>query len=136
VSILLIGHEVVVDFLKGEPDQRIIIGKTYHETNQPPYKLPTHKTRMVIRSNTHKGNGFNEISFEDEDRQENIYVHAQRNITTHVEHNNMMRVDYKQAIITGHDVKIDTGNHHREYVGGNMSLWVGPNLTREDTRSK
>lgn len=136
VAIPRIGHEVVVDFLEGDPDQPIIIGRTYHETNQPPYKLPDDKTKMVIRSNTHKGTGFNEISFEDEANQENIYVHGQRDMEVHVERNRATRVDNHQATSIGHNSRIDIGNHHKEAIGGNMSLWVGPNATREFTRSK
>jgi len=136
IAIPRIGHEVIVDFLEGDPDQPIIIGRTYHEINHSPYILPAAKTKMVIRSNTHKGSGFNEISFEDKARQENIYIHAQRDLEVHAEHNHAMRVDNNQAISVGHDNRIDTGNHHREVIGGNMSLWVGPNSTRELTRSK
>ncbi|OLY46943.1 hypothetical protein [Bartonella apis] len=73
-----IGHEVIVDFLEGDPDQLIIIGRTYHETNMPAYDLPNDKNRMVIRSNTHKNGpgvpGFNELSFEDEKRTEELHL--------------------------------------------------------------
>ncbi|SER89864.1 type VI secretion system secreted protein VgrG, partial [Pseudovibrio axinellae] len=69
--------EVIVDFLEGDPDQPIITGRTYHNNNKSPYTLPDHKTKMAIRSDSHKGEGFNEISFEDQAGQEQIYVHAQ-----------------------------------------------------------
>ena len=35
-----VGHEVIVSFLDGDPDQPIITGRTYHATNTPPYPLP------------------------------------------------------------------------------------------------
>ncbi|MDU2300455.1 MAG: type VI secretion system tip protein TssI/VgrG, partial [Haemophilus parainfluenzae] len=44
-----IGHEVLVKFLNGDPDQPIVVGRTYHSTTEPPYELPKHKTRMTIR---------------------------------------------------------------------------------------
>ncbi len=31
-----IGHEVIVSFLEGDPDQPIVTGRTYHATNQTP----------------------------------------------------------------------------------------------------
>lgn len=136
ISIPRIGHEVIVDFLEGDPDQPIVVGRTYHETNQPPYDLPENKTKMVVRSDTHKGEGFNEISFEDESGQENIYVHAQRNMDTHVEHNDTMRVDVNQALSVGHNKKIEIGNHEVEFIGGNNLLWVGIYPRREATRKK
>ncbi|WP_162541435.1 type VI secretion system Vgr family protein, partial [Aggregatibacter aphrophilus] len=73
-----IGHEVIVDFLEGDPDQPIITGRTYHSTTEPPYNLPEHKTRMTIKSKTHKGNGFNELRFEDEKDREEIFIHAEK----------------------------------------------------------
>ncbi|WP_165854813.1 type VI secretion system tip protein TssI/VgrG, partial [Marinobacter sp. JSM 1782161] len=50
-----IGHEVIVSFLDGDPDQPIITGRTYHATNTPPYALPEHKTRTTLKTQTHKG---------------------------------------------------------------------------------
>ncbi len=73
-----IGHEVIVSFLNGDPDQPIITGRTYHAINTPPYPLPDNKTKMVIRSETHQGEGFNELSFEDQADNEKIYMHAQK----------------------------------------------------------
>ncbi|EGR2435395.1 type VI secretion system tip protein VgrG, partial [Vibrio cholerae] len=37
IAIPRIGHEVIVSFLNGDPDQPIITGRTYHATNTPPY---------------------------------------------------------------------------------------------------
>ncbi|MDD1796346.1 type VI secretion system tip protein VgrG [Enterovibrio sp. ZSDZ42] len=87
VSIPRIGHEVIVSFLEGDPDQPIITGRTYHATNVPPYPLPANKTRTVIRTDTHKGKGSNEIRFEDEADKEEIYVHAQKDQNIVVENN-------------------------------------------------
>jgi len=73
-----IGHEVIVDFLEGDPDRPIIIGRVYHGTNKPPY-LPAEKTKSTVKSNSSKGGGgFNEICFEDQKGQEQIGIHAQR----------------------------------------------------------
>ncbi|MBD1560076.1 type VI secretion system tip protein VgrG, partial [Vibrio sp. S9_S30] len=57
MAIPRIGHEVIVSFLNGDPDQPIITGRTYHATNIPPYTLPDNKTKTVIRSETHQGDG-------------------------------------------------------------------------------
>lgn len=101
MAIPRIGQEVIVDFLEGDPDQPIITGRTYHAANLPPYKLPLHKTRMVIRSDTHKGDGYNELSFEDETGREQVFLHAQRDMDTVV------------------------GNDRRETVGATHHLTVG-----------
>ncbi|ORQ99213.1 phage baseplate assembly protein V, partial [Vibrio cholerae] len=74
IAIPRIGHEVIVEFLNGDPDQPIITGRTYHATNTPPYTLPEHKTKTVLRTETHQGEGFNELSFEDQAGKEQIYL--------------------------------------------------------------
>ncbi|MDK7617542.1 type VI secretion system tip protein TssI/VgrG, partial [Escherichia coli] len=65
LAIPRVGQEVIVDFLNGDPDQPIIMGRTYHEDNRSPGSLPGTKTQMTIRSKTYKGSGFNELRFED-----------------------------------------------------------------------
>jgi len=82
-----IGHEVIVSFLDGDPDQPIITGRTYHATNTPPYALPEHKTRTTLKTQTHKGEGSNELRFEDEADKEQIYLHAQKDLDLLTEHN-------------------------------------------------
>jgi len=76
-----VGQELVISYLSGDPDQPIATGRTYRETNLPPYELPKHKTRMTIKSRTHKGEGFNELRFEDELGQEEVYIHAEKDKT-------------------------------------------------------
>ncbi|MDV1748145.1 type VI secretion system tip protein VgrG, partial [Citrobacter freundii] len=65
LAIPRVGQEVIVDFLNGDPDQPIIMGRTYHQDNRSPGSLPGTKTQMTIRSKTYKGSGFNELRFED-----------------------------------------------------------------------
>ncbi|WP_233986848.1 type VI secretion system tip protein TssI/VgrG, partial [Pectobacterium versatile] len=40
IAIPRIGHEVIVSFLEGDPDQPIVTGRTFHATNPSPYPLP------------------------------------------------------------------------------------------------
>ena len=101
MAIPRIGHEVIVSFLNGDPDQPIVTGRTYHVTNTTPYVLPEHKTKTILRSETHQGEGFNELSFEDQAQAEKIYLHAQKDFeadvlndhTTHIKHDKHLTVD-------------------------------------------
>ncbi|WP_318466919.1 type VI secretion system tip protein TssI/VgrG, partial [Photobacterium leiognathi] len=72
VALPRVGHEVIVSFLDGDPDQPIITGRTYNATHQPPYSLPGNKTRTVLRTATHQGEGYNELRFEDQAGKEEI----------------------------------------------------------------
>ncbi|MCO7568323.1 type VI secretion system tip protein VgrG, partial [Pseudomonas sp. S 311-6] len=73
MAIPRIGQEVIVQYVNADPDQPMIIGRTYCGNQLPPYELPKHKTRMTIKSQTHKGKGFNELRFEDELGQEEVF---------------------------------------------------------------
>ncbi|EGK0752848.1 type VI secretion system tip protein VgrG, partial [Salmonella enterica] len=86
LAIPRVGQEVIVDFLNGDPDQPIIMGRTYHQDNRSPGSLPGTKTQMTIRSKTYKRSGFNELRFEDATGQEELYMHAQKDMTTEVLH--------------------------------------------------
>ncbi|MDX1800959.1 MAG: type VI secretion system tip protein TssI/VgrG, partial [Marinobacter sp.] len=131
-----IGHEVIVDFLDGDPDQPVITGRTYHAANTPPYALPEHKTRTTLKSQTHKGDGSNELRFEDEAEKQQIYVHAQRDLDlltendrTEVIHNNShLTVDndrYAHIKATDHST---VAGEKRESIGQDASLTVGGTL--------
>ncbi|ELH0889017.1 type VI secretion system tip protein VgrG [Salmonella enterica] len=109
LAIPRVGQEVIVDFLNGDPDQPIIMGRTYHQDNRSPGSLPGTKTQMTIRSKTYKGSGFNELRFEDATGQEQVYIHAQKNMDTEVLNNRTT------------DVKVD----HTETIGNNQKITVG-----------
>ena len=111
-----IGHEVIVSFLDGDPDQPIITGRTYHATNKPPYSLPEHKTRTTLRTQTHKGEGSNELRFEDEAGREQVYVHAQKDLDLLTEHN--------RTEVIKNDSHRKVGNNRFEHAGGNRHSTV------------
>src|SRR5690554_3921293 len=127
-----IGHEVIVSFLDGDPDQPIITGRTYHATNTPPYALPEHKTRTTLKTKTHKGEGSNELRFEDEANQEQIYVHAQKDLDLLTENNRTevikndshLTVENNRFSHTKGNSHHTTEGEHREKIGGDYSLTV------------
>lgn len=131
-----VGHEVIVEFLNGDPDQPVIIGRTYHASNLPPGKLPGTKTQMSIRSQTHKGEGFNELRFEDEKGQEELYLHAQKNMTTEVLHDSSARIDHDENRRIGNDRRqqivhndfLQVNGEKRDRVESDYSLTVNSNF--------
>jgi uncharacterized protein involved in type VI secretion and phage assembly len=72
-----IGHEVLVDFIEGDPDRPVVTGRLYTGNNKPPYPLPAEKTKSTIKSESSLGGGgFNELRFEDLKGREEIFLHA------------------------------------------------------------
>ncbi|WP_448623206.1 type VI secretion system tip protein TssI/VgrG [Dickeya fangzhongdai] len=111
IAIPRIGHEVVVSFLEGDPDQPIVTGRTFHATNPSPYPLPASKTRTSLRTSTHKGAGFNELRFEDQAGQEEVFIHAQKDMNTVVLNNRSTGVGVDHAENVGRDQVSVVGRH-------------------------
>ncbi|MGV0821127.1 type VI secretion system tip protein TssI/VgrG [Martelella sp. AMO21009] len=121
-----INQEVLVDYVRGDPDQPIVTGRSYNALNLPPYKLPEHKTRTVWRSQTHKGKGYNELRFEDENDRQEVYVHAQKDRNEKTNNNHSERINNNWVQSVGHNKGIEVGNNLTEVIGGDMALYVGP----------
>ncbi|WP_134320774.1 type VI secretion system tip protein TssI/VgrG, partial [Aeromonas veronii] len=148
MAIPRIGHEVIVSFLEGDPDQPIVTGRTYHATNRPPYDLPANKTRTVLRTETHKGEGFNELRFEDQAGQEEIYIHGQKDLNVliendaawHIKHDQHTDIDNERVTrirkVPGKDgAPPSLGNDHltvegekRDHIKADYSLTVDTSL--------
>jgi type VI secretion system secreted protein VgrG len=141
-----IGHEVIVDFIEGDPDRPLITGRIYTGFNKPPYALPDEKTKSTIKSDSSPGGGgSNELRFEDAKGSEELYLHAQRDLAIAVEHDKLQTVGNDESLTVGHDrtklVKNDeteeikhdrtikVGNAHSEHIGADMQLTVGANLS-------
>ncbi len=84
MAIPRVGHEVVVNFLDGDPDQPIVTGRTYHANNMSPAALPANKTQMHLMSQTYKGNGYNGVLMEDSPGGQRLDFQAQKDMTTDV----------------------------------------------------
>ncbi|EOX4125203.1 type VI secretion system Vgr family protein, partial [Vibrio cholerae] len=139
IAIPRIGHEVIVSFLNGDPDQPIITGRTYHATNTPPYSLPEHKTKTVLRTETHQGEGFNELSFEDQAGKEQIYLHAQKDFdgliendhTTVIRHDQHLTVENDQFSQIKHNQHLTVEGESRTLVKLDSSSEIGGSLQQK-----
>ena len=137
VVIPRIGMEVVVEFLDGNPDKPLVTGCVFNGQNDAPYPLPDSKTKAVWRSNTHQGQGFNEISFEDQAGREMVYLHAQRDHNTDIGHDETHSIAHDRSKTVGNNQTetiganktITVGTDHTESIGANMTLSVGGNQT-------
>ncbi|MCH8036878.1 MAG: type VI secretion system tip protein VgrG [Proteobacteria bacterium] len=121
-----IGQEVVVDFLEGDPDRPLIIGRVYNDELMPPYELPAEMTKSTIKSRSTKGgtpDNFNELRFEDKIGEEEIYFHAEKDFNRVVENNDTLKVGYDdkdkgdQTIGINHDRTTTIGNDDTLNVG-------------------
>lgn len=120
-----IGHEVIVDFLEGDPDRPIITGRVYNAENTVPYALPANKTQSGIKSNSSKGGGgSNEFRFEDKKGSEQVFFHAEKDLDSEVENNETRKVGGKGTGNRTTDIK----NDETLTVGANKTTTVKGNF--------
>lgn len=121
-----IGHEVLVDFLGGDPDRPVVVGRVFNAEHMPHYSLPDNRTIALWRSETvgkkvpptnaktisggsgkdHKDAAdpeANEIRIEDKAGAEEIFIHANRDLNTRVRQNETHKVGSDQALYIGHN---------------------------------
>ena len=88
-----IGHEVVVVFEEGDPDQPLIIGSVYNAENMPWFALPSQKQLAGFKSASVRGlanQNYNGIVFDDEKGHEHLAIHSERNMSFNSEHDKMI----------------------------------------------
>ena len=125
-----IGHEVIVDFLEGDPDRPIITGRVYHGVNKPPYPLPAEMTKSTIKSNSSKGGGgFNELRFEDKKGSEEIFLHGQKDWNINILNDKSQTVGHDETLKVGNNRTKTVGVDQSESIGSNKSIQVGKNHT-------
>jgi type VI secretion system secreted protein VgrG len=118
VAIPRVGQEVLVDFLEGDPDQPVVVGRVYNGTSPFPYKLPENKTKSTWKSDTTPGSGgFNEITFDDAAGREKVFVHAQRDLEEVVRERHRVQV--------GKGLETRIGEGETRHVAADQSLQVG-----------
>lgn len=151
-----IGQEVVVDFLEGDPDRPLIVGRVYNGDNKTPYDLPGRKTVSTFKSNSSKGgHGFNEIRFEDKKGSEQIFIHGEKNQDVRIKNDcfewighdrhlvvknsqyEHIELDRHEAIDRHHQEEIKQDRHTKiggkeaKEVGGSLSLKVAGDVTEQ-----
>jgi type VI secretion system secreted protein VgrG len=121
VSIPRIGQEVIVDFLEGDPDQPIITGRVYNAESLPPFGFPAGAVQSGVKSQTHKGSGYNELSMDDTAGKEKVTINGQYDMNTTVGNN--------QTNAVGVDQSNKVGSNQKEEIGANRELSITANDT-------
>jgi type VI secretion system secreted protein VgrG len=141
-----IGQEVLVDFLDGDPEQPVIVGRVFNMQVPVPYRTPDFKTRSGVKSDSSLGsNGYNEIYFEDMKGEELMNLQAQKYLrhlvkndeTITVGHHREKKVGVNEHELTGADrievTGVDrsetTGKDRFTVIGGNRQMIVGTDET-------
>ncbi|MFM9926163.1 type VI secretion system tip protein TssI/VgrG [Variovorax sp. H27-G14] len=140
-----IGQEVIVDFLNGDPDRPLIMGRVYNDDQPIPFG--THTQSGFRTRSTPKGSAANcnEFRFEDKKGAEQVYLHAEKNQDIEVEndethwvghdrsktvdHDETTHVKHDRTETVGHNETITIGVDRSEKVGSNETIAIGVNRT-------
>ncbi|NNE58280.1 MAG: type VI secretion system tip protein VgrG [Hellea sp.] len=137
-----VGHEVLVDFLNGDPDRPVITGRVFNKDHMPTYELPANKTRAVWRTLTYGEQTnypdteeldtgkpqANELRFEDKGGKEEVFLHAERDMNVRV------CFDYSRKV--GHNELVRTGFDRQRYVGNDEKIEIKGNKTYTLTKNE
>ncbi|ATA52310.1 type VI secretion system tip protein VgrG [Variovorax boronicumulans] len=128
-----IGQEVIVDFLNGDPDRPVIVGRVYNDDQPIPYKSPT-QSGFRTRSTPGGGvNNYNEIMFEDKKGSENINIHAELDMSRSVERDDSgsvgrdqsLKVDRDQTVSVQRNRTVNVTNNETKSVKVAQKITVG-----------
>jgi len=137
-----VGEEVLVQFLEGDPDRPVVIGRVHNAENMPPFKLPASapftglKTLSIDSSGKSVAGKWNELRFDDTDGAEQIYLQAQNDFDRRVLNDDKTWIGNESHLYIKSDAyaKYDADHHvqttgdHNEKVGGKLSMDVSSDI--------
>jgi type VI secretion system secreted protein VgrG len=127
-----IGHEVVVQFLNGDPDQPMVVGSVYNSSREIPFAQPANRTQSGIKTNSSKNSrGFNALRFEDKTGTEEIYIHAEKDFNQQIKHDLTITVDNDEKQHIKHDLTITVDNDDKQHIKRDLSIEVDNNYAHE-----
>ncbi|PZQ74060.1 MAG: type VI secretion system tip protein VgrG [Variovorax paradoxus] len=124
-----IGQEVIVDFLNGDPDRPLVVGRVYNDDQPIPFGVHT-QSGFRTRS-TPKGTAANcnEFRFEDKKGSEQVYLHAEKNQDIEVENDETHWVGHDRTKTVDHDETVHVKHDRTETVDHNETITIGVNRT-------
>lgn len=99
VLIPRVGWEVLVDFLEGDPDRPVCLGRVFNPLFPPAYELPAKKAVTAHRSNSSPGaGGANELRFDDTAGAQEMFLNAQRDLAVSAAEKKKVQVGKNHAV--------------------------------------
>ncbi len=124
-----IGQEVIVDFLNGDPDRPIIVGRVYNDDQPIPFESHTQSGFRTRSTPGGSSANCNEFRFDDKKGAEQVYLHAEKNQDISVENDETHTVGHDRKKTIDHDETNHIKNDRTETVGNNEKIDIGVNRT-------
>ena len=122
-----VGHEVIINFMNGDPDRPLVTGSLYNNATRPPWDLPNNATKSGFKSQTPGGSteNYNGVRLEDKAGSEEFYLQAERNMVSLTKQSETKTVGLNMAMGVGVDFNLGIGALYSVTVGGASSHSVG-----------
>jgi type VI secretion system secreted protein VgrG len=114
-----IGQEVIVDFLNGDPDRPIIVGRVYNDEQTIPYSSPTQSGFKSRSTPGGSAKNYNEIMFEDKKGSEALSMHAEKDMSSSIKNDHSTSVGHDQSVSVKHNQSTSIQNNRELNVKGN-----------------
>ncbi|MDM0117234.1 type VI secretion system tip protein TssI/VgrG [Variovorax sp. J22R133] len=119
-----IGQEVIVDFLNGDPNRPIIIGRVYNDDQPKPFAAHTQSGFRTRSTPGGSAANCNEFRFEDKKGSEQVYLHAEKNQDIEVENDETHWVGHDRTKTIDHDETSHIKHDRTETVDNNETITV------------
>ncbi len=127
ICIPRVGHEVIIDFINGDPDRPLVMGSLYNNVTMPPWELPENATQSGWISRTPGGGraNFNGIRFEDKPGLENYWEQAERDMSRLTKRDEEQVIGRSRAVTVGANDALSVAGESSLLVGGALGISVG-----------
>lgn len=130
-----IGEEVLIDFINGDTDRPIVIGRLYNSANPPPWGYPQAAKQSGIKSKSFNSplENFNELMFNDTAGEELVNFQAQKDLTSLIKHDETRTVNHDRTTTIDNDETVTVKGNRTETVNQNETITIDQNRTETVT---
>lgn len=115
-----VGQEVIVDFLNGDPDRPIVIGRVYNDDQRIPFGQPTYSGFKTRSTPGGAPTNFNALRFRDDKGKEQVFIHAERRMDVRVKKNKYETVQGASHDRIGDGLFVTSGTEYDLYAKANL----------------
>ena len=131
---------MIVDFLEGDPDRPIIVGRVYNAEQMPPYALPANMTQSGIKSRSSQGRLGRRTSTRSASRTRRApsrcSLHAQKNYDIEVENDETHWVGHDRTKTIDNDETMHVKHDRTETVDNNETITIHGARTRNGRQGR
>ena len=126
-----IGEEVLVDFINGDSDRPIVVGRLYNSSNPPPWGFPAAAKKSGIKSKSFNSplSNFNELMFDDTASSEMVNFQAQKDLTSLIKHDETRTVNHDRTTTIDNDETVTIHGFRTETVDKDETITIHQNRT-------